>query len=139
LFFRFAVIVLSSPKPVYRHAIGYHFPRKGCGVSAAVECGSSSSSIALSLTPFRNHRFPRLFQQPARQRGSYSMKPVKYQHEIDAELEKRSGIKGLKLIRLKGYDPSWDVGGLREKPLDAASEAKLRETVTEMQNEIDMA
>jgi hypothetical protein len=34
------------------------------------------------------------------------MKPVKYQHEIDAELEKRSGIKGLMLIRPKGYIPS---------------------------------
>jgi hypothetical protein len=67
------------------------------------------------------------------------MKAIKYQHEIDGELEKRSGIKGLKLIRLKGYDPSWDVGGLRETPLDTAGETKLRETVKAMQSEYDMA
>jgi hypothetical protein len=67
------------------------------------------------------------------------MRTIMFQHEIDEELEKRSGVKGLKLIRLKGYVPSWDVGGLREKPLDDAGEAKLRETVIAMQNEYDMA
>jgi hypothetical protein len=59
--------------------------------------------------------------------------------EIDDELEKRSGVKGLKLIRLKGYIPSWEVGRIRETPLNEAGEAKLREVVTAMQAEYDMA
>ena len=44
------------------------------------------------------------------------MKTIMMQHEITSELEKRSGINGLKLIRLKGYVPSWELGGLRESP-----------------------
>lgn len=67
------------------------------------------------------------------------MKTIMYQHEIDSELERRSGVKGLKLIRLKGYTPSWDIGGIRQSALDHAGEAKLRETVTAMQNDFDMA
>ncbi|WLA50617.1 hypothetical protein QIH80_10845 [Bradyrhizobium elkanii] len=39
------------------------------------------------------------------------MKTLQMQHEITAELERRSGVTGLKLIRLKGYTPSWDLGG----------------------------
>jgi hypothetical protein len=67
------------------------------------------------------------------------VKTIMMQHEITEELEKRSGVKGLKLIRLKGYTPSWELGGLRESPLDAAAENKLHQTVTTLQNEIDMA
>jgi hypothetical protein len=48
------------------------------------------------------------------------------QHEITEELEKRSGLKGLKLIRLKGYTPRWDLGGTRENPLDQATAADLQ-------------
>ena len=67
------------------------------------------------------------------------MKNILIQHELTHELEERSGIKGLKLIRLKGYDPSWELGGTRVKPLDDAAEAKLRSAVTELQAEFDMA
>jgi hypothetical protein len=67
------------------------------------------------------------------------MKAIMMQHEITEELEKRSGVKGLKLIRLKGYTPSWELGGLRESPLNDSSEAKLRDVVTALQGEIDMA
>jgi hypothetical protein len=67
------------------------------------------------------------------------VKTIKMQHEITHTLEERSGVKGLKLIRLKGSDPSWSLGGTRESPLDEATEAKLRSTVAEMQSEFDMA
>jgi hypothetical protein len=67
------------------------------------------------------------------------MKTIMYQHEIDCELERRSGVKGLKLIRLKGYSPSWDIGGIRETPPNETSETKLREIVMAMQNDYDMA
>jgi hypothetical protein len=67
------------------------------------------------------------------------MKTIKMQHEITEELEKRSGVKGLKLIRLKGYDPSWALGGIRETPLDDAGEKKLQSTASELQTELDMA
>lgn len=40
------------------------------------------------------------------------MKAIVYQHELAAELEKRSGVTGLKLIRVKGYSPSWQLGGI---------------------------
>ncbi|MEN3346907.1 MAG: hypothetical protein V7632_542 [Bradyrhizobium sp.] len=67
------------------------------------------------------------------------MKTLQMQHEITAELEQRSGVKGLKLIRLKGYTPSWDLGGTRETALDDAKEKQLRDTVIRMQDEFDMA
>jgi hypothetical protein len=67
------------------------------------------------------------------------MKTIQMQHEITEELEKRSGVKGLKLIRLKGYDPSWALGGIRETPLDNAAEEKLQSTVSKLQTEVDMA
>jgi hypothetical protein len=66
------------------------------------------------------------------------MKTIKMQHEITEELEQRSGVKGLKLIRLKGSDPSWALGGLRDS-LDKASEARLQSTVAKLQAELDMA
>jgi hypothetical protein len=68
-----------------------------------------------------------------------SMKTILMQHEMTHTLEIRSGVKGLKLIRLKGYDPSWSLGGLRETPLDEAAEAKLQAAVSEMQSEFYMA
>jgi hypothetical protein len=67
------------------------------------------------------------------------MKTILMQHEITEALEKRSGVHGLKLIRLKGYDPSWDLGGLRESPLKEGEEANLRKVVTALQDEFDMA
>ena len=67
------------------------------------------------------------------------MKTILMQHELTEELEKQSGVRGLKLIRLKGYDPSWKLGGLLEKPLDEAADRKLRMTVRNMQSEFDMA
>ncbi|MGY3533453.1 MULTISPECIES: hypothetical protein [Bradyrhizobium] len=67
------------------------------------------------------------------------MKTLQMQHEITAELERRSGVKGLKLIRLKGYSPSWDLGGTRQTALDEAKESELRDTVTAMQDEFDIA
>ena len=67
------------------------------------------------------------------------MKTLQMQHELTAELENRSGVKGLKLIRLKGYDPSWDLGGTREAALNDANEKQLRDTVIKMQDEFDMA
>ncbi len=67
------------------------------------------------------------------------MKTIRMQHEITEELDKRSGIPELKLIRLKGYDPSWELGGTRKSPLDDAAELKLRSVVTQMQSELDMA
>lgn len=66
------------------------------------------------------------------------MKTLQMQHEITAELERRSGVKGLKLIRLKGYTPSWDLGGTRETTLDDAKEKELRDAVTAMQDEFDI-
>jgi hypothetical protein len=65
-------------------------------------------------------------------------KLLKMQHEITEELEKRSGVKGLKLIRLKGYTPSWDLGGTRENPLDQATEAELQKCLADLQGEVDM-
>jgi hypothetical protein len=67
------------------------------------------------------------------------MKTILMQHEITEALEKRSGVHGLKLIRLKGYDPSWDLGGLRESPLKEGEEANLRKALTALQDEFDMA
>jgi hypothetical protein len=67
------------------------------------------------------------------------MKTILMQHEMTHTLEDRSGVKGLKLIRLKGYDPSWSLGGIREAPLDEAAEAKLQEVVSKMQTEFDIA
>ena len=66
------------------------------------------------------------------------MKTILMQHEITHTLEARSGVKGLKLIRLKGYDPSWSLGGIRET-LDEAAEAKLQAAVSKMQSQFDMA
>jgi hypothetical protein len=67
------------------------------------------------------------------------MKTILYQHELAAELEKRSGITGLKLIRVKGYSPSWELGGIRRMPLDDPAEAALGEEVRKLQAEFDMA
>jgi hypothetical protein len=67
------------------------------------------------------------------------MKPILYQHELAEELEERSGVTGLKLIRVKGYIPSWELGGIRQKPLDESAEAALREEVRKLQDEFDMA
>jgi len=67
------------------------------------------------------------------------MKMIKMQHEITEELEKASGISGLKLIRLKGSDPSWALGGLRASPLDKAGEAKLHSALVKLQSEFDRA
>jgi hypothetical protein len=67
------------------------------------------------------------------------MKTIKMQHEITHDLEKRSGVKGLKLIRLKGCDPSWELGGTRDAPLDEATEEKIRVVVLQMQSEFDIA
>jgi hypothetical protein len=66
-------------------------------------------------------------------------KLLKMQHEITEELEKRSGVKGLKLIRLKGYTPSWDLGGIRATALDEAAEGELQKCVADLQGEVDMA
>ena len=65
------------------------------------------------------------------------MKTILMQHEMTHTLEIRSGVKGLKLIRLKGYGPSWSL--LRETPLDEAAETKLQAAVSKMQSEFDMA
>lgn len=67
------------------------------------------------------------------------MKPIRIENELTAELEKRSGVHGLHLIRRKGYVPSWELGGLRPKDLDEAAEKKLQDTVAKMQDEFDMA
>lgn len=67
------------------------------------------------------------------------MKPIRYQHELLLDLEKRSGLTGLSVIRLKGYTPSWELGGLRPGKLDDAAEEKLRSIAAEMQGEFDMA
>jgi len=67
------------------------------------------------------------------------MKTIKMQHELTHDLEERSGVMGLKLIRLKGYDPSWSLGGTRESPLGEVTEAKLQSIVARMQSEFDMA
>jgi hypothetical protein len=67
------------------------------------------------------------------------MKTILMQHELTDAVEERSGVKGLKLIRLKGYDPSWSLGGIRETPLDEAAEAKLQAAVSKLQSEFDMA
>jgi hypothetical protein len=66
-------------------------------------------------------------------------KSIMMQHQITEELEKRSGVKGLKLIRLKGYMPSWSLGGIRETPLDENAEAELQKCVADLQGEVDMA
>lgn len=67
------------------------------------------------------------------------MKPILYQHELAEELEERAGVTGLKLIRVKGYIPSWELGGIRQKPLDESAEAALQEEVRKLQDEFDMA
>lgn len=67
------------------------------------------------------------------------MKPILIENELMAELEKRTGIHGLHLIRRKGYVPSWELGGMRPKDLDDAAETKLQETIAKMQVEFDMA
>ena len=67
------------------------------------------------------------------------MKTILMQHELTDTLETRSGVKGLKLIRLKGYDPSWSLGGIRETPLDEVAETKLQSAVSKMQAEFDTA
>jgi hypothetical protein len=67
------------------------------------------------------------------------MKTILMQHELTHTLETRSRVKGFKLIRLKGYDPSWSLGGIRETPLDEAAEEKLQADVSKMQSEFDMA
>jgi hypothetical protein len=56
-----------------------------------------------------------------------------------AELEKRTNVSGLHLIRRKGYVPSWELGGIRPKDLDDATEKKLQDTMAKMQSEFDMA
>jgi hypothetical protein len=67
------------------------------------------------------------------------MKPIRYQHELAEELENRSGVKGLKLIRLKGNVPSWDLGKIREPAIDQAKEAALQKCLVDMQREFDIA
>jgi len=67
------------------------------------------------------------------------MKTIKMQHEITGALEERSGVKGLKLIRLKGYDPSWALGGIRDPAIDSATEQKLQKVLAELQRKFDMA
>ncbi|MGM4961744.1 hypothetical protein ACT4MK_02130 (plasmid) [Bradyrhizobium barranii] len=67
------------------------------------------------------------------------MKAIVYQHELADELEKRSGVTGLKLIRVKGYSPSWQLGGIRQKPLEESAEAALGEEVRKLQTEFDVA
>jgi hypothetical protein len=67
------------------------------------------------------------------------IKLLKMQHEITEELERRSGVKGLKLIRLKGYTPSWDLGGIRATALGEAAEGELQKCVADLQGEVDMA
>ena len=67
------------------------------------------------------------------------IKLLKLQHEITEELERRSGVKGLKLIRLKGNTPSWDLGGIRATALTEAAEAELQKCVADLQGEVDMA
>lgn len=66
-------------------------------------------------------------------------KPIRYQHELTDELEKRSGVKGLKLIRLKGYTPSWELGKIREPAVEQTREAELQKCLEDMQSEYDMA
>jgi hypothetical protein len=67
------------------------------------------------------------------------MKIIKYQHELTEELETRSGVLGLKLIRMKGYVPSWELGKIREPAISEAEEAKLQSALAKMQDEFDMA
>jgi hypothetical protein len=67
------------------------------------------------------------------------MKNIMMQHELAAELEKRSGVTGLKLIRVEGSEPSWELGGIRAKPLDEGAEAALGESVRKLQEEFNMA
>jgi hypothetical protein len=67
------------------------------------------------------------------------MKPIRYQHELAEELENRSGVKGLKLIRLKGYVPSWELGKIYEPAIDQAKEAALQKCLVDMQREFDIA
>jgi hypothetical protein len=67
------------------------------------------------------------------------MKPIRYQHELTEELEKRSGVKGLKLIRMKGYNPSWELGAIREPAIDQTKEAALQKDLADMQSEFDIA
>jgi hypothetical protein len=67
------------------------------------------------------------------------MKPIRYQHELAEELENRSGVKGLKLIRLKGYVPSWELGKIHEPAIDRAKEAALQKCLVDMQREFDIA
>jgi hypothetical protein len=67
------------------------------------------------------------------------MKLIRYQHELTEELEKRSGVKGLKLIRLKGSHPSWDLGKNREPAIEQRKEAELQKCLADMQGEFDMA
>lgn len=67
-------------------------------------------------------------------------KPIRYQHELTEDLEKRSGVKSLKLIRLKGYTPSWDLGKIRDDPaIDESKEAELQKCLADMQAEFDIA
>jgi hypothetical protein len=66
-------------------------------------------------------------------------KTILYQHELTEELEDRSGVSGLKLIRLKGYVPSWDLGHIREPAISSEQEAMLQSRLSEMQDEFDMA
>jgi hypothetical protein len=65
-------------------------------------------------------------------------KPIRYQHELTEELEKRSSVTGLKLIRLKGYTPSWDLGKIRASAIDHAVETELQKCLTDMQGQFDM-
>jgi hypothetical protein len=44
-----------------------------------------------------------------------------------------------RLIRLKGYTPSWDLGKIREPAVDQAVEAELQKCLADMQGEFDMA
>jgi hypothetical protein len=65
-------------------------------------------------------------------------KPIRYQHELTEELQKRSGVRGLTLIRLKGYTPSWELGMIREPAIDKVKETELQKCVADMQGEFDM-
>jgi hypothetical protein len=77
--------------------------------------------------------------KPTSSMDATMIKLLKMQHEITEELERRSGVKGLKLIRLKGYTPSWDLGGIRATALDEAAEGELQKCVADLQGEVDMA
>lgn len=66
-------------------------------------------------------------------------KAIMLQHEITERLEKQSGVQNLKIIRLKGYDPSWDIGAIRDPAIDIHTETKLQDIKRKLQAEVDIA